>query len=142
MEFKNEYLQSVYDAAVKKDPNQPEFLQAVGEVLESLQPVVEKRPDLQKAGILQRIVEPERVIQFRVPWVDDAGNVQVNRGFRVQFNSAIGPYKGGLRFHPSVNLSIIKFLGFEQIFKNSLTGLRRLPGPHRGHRLRPVLLHR
>ena len=91
MEFKNEYLQSVYDAAVKKDPNQPEFLQAVGEVLESLQPVVEKRPDLQKAGILQRIVEPERVIQFRVPWVDDAGNVQVNRGFRVQFNSAIGP---------------------------------------------------
>ena len=123
MEFKNEYLQSVYDAAVKKDPNQPEFLQAVGEVLESLQPVVEKRPDLQKAGILQRIVEPERVIQFRVPWVDDAGNVQVNRGFRVQFNSAIGPYKGGLRFHPSVNLSIIKFLGFEQIFKNSLTGL-------------------
>ena len=123
MEFKNEYLQSVYDAAVKKDPNQPEFLQAVGEVLESLQPVVEKRPDLEKAGILQRMVEPERVIQFRVPWVDDAGNVQVNRGFRVQFNSAIGPYKGGLRFHPSVNLSIIKFLGFEQIFKNSLTGL-------------------
>ena len=123
MEFKNEYLRSVYDAAVKKDPNQPEFLQAVGEVLESLQPVVEKRPDLQKAGVLQRIVEPERVIQFRVPWVDDAGNVQVNRGFRVQFNSAIGPYKGGLRFHPSVNLSIIKFLGFEQIFKNSLTGL-------------------
>ena len=123
MEFKNEYLQSVYDAVVKKDPNQPEFLQAVGEVLESLQPVVEKRPDLQKAGILQRMVEPERVIQFRVPWVDDQGNVQVNRGFRVQFNSAIGPYKGGLRFHPSVNLSIIKFLGFEQIFKNSLTGL-------------------
>ena len=123
MEFKNEYLQSVYDAAVKKDPNQPEFLQAVGEVLESLQPVVEKRPDLQKAGILQRIVEPERVIQFRVPWVDDAGNVQVNRGFRVQFNSAIGPYKGGLRFHSSVNLSILKFLGFEQCFKNSLTSL-------------------
>ena len=123
MEFKNEYLQSVYDAAVKKDPNQPEFLQAVGEVLESLQPVVEKRPDLQKAGILQRIVEPERVIQFRVPWVDDAGNVQVNRGFRVQFNSAIGPYKGGLRLHPSVNLGVIKFLGFEQVFKNSLTGL-------------------
>lgn len=123
MEFKNEYLQSVYDTAVKKDPNQPEFLQAVGEVLESLRPVVEKRPDIQKAGILQRMVEPERVIQFRVPWVDDQGNVQVNRGFRVQFNSAIGPYKGGLRFHPSVNLSIIKFLGFEQIFKNSLTGL-------------------
>ena len=123
MEFKNEYLQSVYDTVVKKDPNQPEFLQAVGEVLESLQPVVEKRPDIQKAGILQRIVEPERVVQFRVPWVDDQGNVQVNRGFRVQFNSAIGPYKGGLRFHPSVNLSIIKFLGFEQIFKNSLTGL-------------------
>ncbi|WP_297720282.1 NADP-specific glutamate dehydrogenase [Intestinimonas sp.] len=123
MEFKNEYLQSVYDAAAKKDPDQPEFLQAVGEVLESLQPVVEKRPDLQKAGIFQRLVEPERVIQFRVSWVDDAGNVQVNRAFRVQFNSAIGPYKGGLRFHPSVNLSIIKFLGFEQIFKNALTGL-------------------
>ena len=123
MEFKNEYLQSVYTAAVQKDPNQPEFLQAVREVLESLQPVVEKRPELQKAGILQRMVEPERVVQFRVPWVDDQGNVQVNRGFRVQFNSAIGPYKGGLRFHPSVNLSIIKFLGFEQVFKNSLTGL-------------------
>ena len=123
MELKNEYLQSVYRDVEKKDPNQPEFLQAVREVLESLQPVVEKRPELQKAGILQRMVEPERVVQFRVPWVDDQGNVQVNRGFRVQFNSAIGPYKGGLRFHPSVDLSIIKFLGFEQVFKNSLTGL-------------------
>ena len=123
MEFKSAYLQNVYATVEKKDPHQPEFLQAVGEVLESLQPVVEKRPELEKAGVLQRIVEPERVVQFRVPWVDDQGAVQVNRGFRVQFNSAIGPYKGGLRFHPSVNLSIIKFLGFEQIFKNSLTGL-------------------
>ena len=121
MEFKSAYLQNVYATVEKKDPHQPEFLQAVGEVLESLQPVVEKRPELEKAGVLQRIVEPERVVQFRVPWVDDQGAVQVNRGFRVQFNSAIGPYKGGLRFHPSVNLSIIKFLGFEQIFKNSLT---------------------
>jgi len=123
MTFQNEYLQSVYDAVAAKDPHQPEFLQAVGEVLESLQPVVEKRPDLVKAGVIDRMVEPERVIMFRVPWVDDQGKVQVNRGFRVQFNSAIGPYKGGLRFHPSVNLSIIKFLGFEQVFKNSLTGL-------------------
>lgn len=123
MEFKSAYLQNVYATVEKKDPHQPEFLQAVGEVLESLQPVVEKRPELEKAGVLQRIVEPERVVQFRVPWVDDQGAVQVNRGFRVQFNSAIGPYKGGLRLHPSVNLSIIKFLGFEQIFKNSLTGL-------------------
>ena len=123
MTFENEYLQSVYDGAARKDPDQPEFLQAVAEVLESLKPVVEKRADLVKAGVLQRLVEPERVILFRVPWVDDQGNVQVNRGYRVQFNSAIGPYKGGLRFHPSVNLSIIKFLGFEQTFKNSLTGL-------------------
>ena len=123
MTFTNSYLQEVYADVVRKDPDQKEFLQAVREVLESLQPVVEKRPELEKAGVLQRIVEPERVVQFRVPWVDDQGAVQVNRGFRVQFNSAIGPYKGGLRFHPSVNLSIIKFLGFEQIFKNSLTGL-------------------
>ena len=123
MTFENAYLQGIYDTVAKKDPDQPEFLQAVGEVLESLQPVLAQRPDLEQAGVLQRMVEPERVILFRVPWVDDAGTVQVNRGFRVQFNSAIGPYKGGLRFHPSVNLSIIKFLGFEQVFKNSLTGL-------------------
>jgi len=92
-------------------------------VLESIDKVLEKRPDLIEAGIIERIVEPERIVQFRITWVDDAGKVQVNRGYRVQFNSAIGPYKGGLRFHPSVNLGIIKFLGFEQIFKNSLTGL-------------------
>ena len=123
MSLKNEYLVSVYDKVCKKDPDQPEFLQAVKEVLESLEPVVEKRPDIVKAGVIDRIVEPERTIIFRVSWVDDSGKVQVNRGFRVQFNSAIGPYKGGLRLHPSVNLSVIKFLGFEQIFKNSLTGL-------------------
>jgi glutamate dehydrogenase (NADP+) len=107
----------------KRNPNEPEFLQAAGEVLESLEPVVERRPDLVEAGVLERIVEPERAVIFRVSWVDDRGKVQVNRGFRVQFNSAIGPYKGGLRLHPSVNLSVIKFLGFEQIFKNSLTTL-------------------
>ena len=123
MEFKNTYLQGVYDAVAKRNANEPEFLQAVGEVLESLTPVVERRPDIVAAGVIDRIVEPERMIMFRVPWVDDQGKVQVNRGFRVQFNSAIGPYKGGLRFHPSVNASILKFLGFEQIFKNSLTGL-------------------
>ena len=123
MSLKNEYLVSVYDKVCKKDPDQPEFLQAVKEVLESLEPVVEKSPDIVKAGVIDRIVEPERTIIFRVSWVDDSGKVQVNRGFRVQFNSAIGPYKGGLRLHPSVNLSVIKFLGFEQIFKNSLTGL-------------------
>ena len=121
--FKNAYLQGVYDKVVARNPGEPEFLQAVREVLESFEPVVEKRPDLVKAGIIDRIVEPERFVQFRVSWVDDAGNVQVNRGFRVQFNSAIGPYKGGLRFHPSVCASVIKFLGFEQCFKNSLTGL-------------------
>lgn len=106
-----------------KDPNQPEFLQAVEEVMISLAPIVEKYPMYLESKVLQRIVEPERVIQFRIPWIDDGGNIQVNRGFRVQFNSAIGPYKGGLRFHPSVNLSILKFLGFEQTFKNSLTTL-------------------
>ena len=121
--FKNEYLQKVYDDVVKRNPGEKEFLQAVAEVLESLEPVVEKRPDIVEAGIIDRIVEPERQIIFRVPWVDDSGKVRVNRGFRVQFNSAIGPYKGGLRLHPSVNASVIKFLGFEQIFKNSLTGL-------------------
>lgn len=121
--FKSSYLQEVYDQVCKRNCGEPEFLQAVREVLESFEPVVEKRPDIVKAGIIERIVEPERFIQFRVSWVDDAGQVQINRGFRVQFNSAIGPYKGGLRLHPSVCSSVIKFLGFEQTFKNSLTGL-------------------
>ncbi len=116
-------LHEVYEKVKQRDPNQPEFLQAVQEVLESLEPTVAKHPEFVKAGIYERIVEPDRALQFRVPWVDDKGNVQVNRGFRVQFNNAIGPYKGGLRFHPSVNLGVIKFLGFEQIFKNSLTSL-------------------
>ena len=116
-------LKPVMDSVLARNPNQPEFHQAVQEVLETLEPVMEKHPEWVKAGIMDRLVEPERQIMFRVPWVDDNGNVQVNRGFRVQFNSAIGPYKGGIRFHPSVNLSIIKFLGFEQIFKNSLTTL-------------------
>ena len=123
MAFKTEYLKKVYANVEKKDADQPEFLQAVKEVLESLEPVIEQRPDLVKAGIIERIIEPERIVTFRVSWVDDAGNVQVNRGYRVQYNSAIGPYKGGIRFHPSVNLSIMKFLGFEQTFKNSLTSL-------------------
>lgn len=121
--FKNDYLNKVYDTVCARNPGENEFLQAVREVLESLEPVVEKNPAIEKNGVLERIVEPERMIVFRISWVDDAGNVQVNRGFRVQFNSAIGPYKGGLRLHPSVNASVIKFLGFEQIFKNSLTGL-------------------
>ena len=121
--FKNAYLQGVYDKVVAKNSNEPEFLQAVGEVLMSLEPVVAKDPSYETNGVIDRIVEPERMIQFRVSWVDDNGNVQVNRGYRVQFNSAIGPYKGGLRLHPSVNASILKFLGFEQIFKNSLTTL-------------------
>ena len=119
----NEYLKRVYEGLEKRNANEPEFLQAVREVLESIQPVVEKHPEYEKAGLIERMVEPERIITFRVPWVDDAGKVQVNRGYRVQFNSAIGPYKGGLRFHPSVNLSVVKFLGFEQTFKDSLTGL-------------------
>ena len=123
MKFKNDYVQRVYDSVAARNPNEPEFLQAVGEVLESLVPVVEKNPSIEKNAILERITEPERAIQFRVTWMDDQGGVHVNRGYRVQFNSAIGPYKGGLRLHPSVNLSIIKFLGFEQIFKNSLTTL-------------------
>ena len=123
MKFKNEYVQRVYDSVAARNPGEPEFLQAVGEVLESLVPVVEKNPAIEKNAILERITEPERAIQFRVTWMDDQGGVHVNRGYRVQFNSAIGPYKGGLRLHPSVNLSIIKFLGFEQIFKNSLTTL-------------------
>lgn len=116
-------LKSVYDQVVSRNPNEPEFHQAVLEVLESLEPVAQKHPEWVAAGIFDRIVEPERQVIFRVSWVDDAGKVHVNRGFRIQFNSAIGPYKGGLRLHPSVNLSVIKFLGFEQIFKNSLTGL-------------------
>ena len=116
-------VQNIMEEVKKRNPGEAEFHQAVEEVLLSLEPVIEKHPEYVESGILDRLVEPERQIMFRVPWVDDKGNVQVNRGFRVQFNSAIGPYKGGLRFHPSVYLGIIKFLGFEQIFKNSLTGL-------------------
>ena len=123
MAFKNQYLADLMETVKKRNPNEPEFHQAVTEVLESLEPVIEKHPEYIRMGVLESIVEPERIIKFRVPWVDDKGNVQVNRGFRIQFNSAIGPYKGGLRFHPSVYEGIIKFLGFEQIFKNSLTGL-------------------
>ena len=123
MAFKTEYLQKVYDDVVKRNAGEPEFHQAVKEVLESLEPVIEARPELIEKGVIDSIVEPERMVSFRVPWVDDNGKVQINRGFRVQFNSAIGPYKGGLRFHPSVYSGIIKFLGFEQTFKNSLTGL-------------------
>ena len=123
MRFKSAYLNEVYDKVCARNPGESEFLQAVREVLESFEVVVEKNPSIIETGVIDRIVEPERFIQFRVSWVDDNGKVQVNRGFRVQFNSAIGPYKGGLRFHPSVNASVIKFLGFEQIFKNSLTGL-------------------
>jgi len=117
------YVQDVYNKVVERNPHEPEFHQAVKEVLDSLEPVLGRHPEYEKAGILERLVEPERQIIFRVPWVDDTGKVQVNRGMRIQFSSAIGPYKGGLRFHPSVYLGIIKFLGFEQIFKNSLTGL-------------------
>ncbi len=119
----NAYVSSVLETVKRRYPGEAEFHQAVTEVLESLAPVIEKNKDFQDAGILERIVEPERQIIFRVPWVDDKGKVQVNRGIRVQYNSALGPYKGGIRFHPSVNTSVIKFLGFEQIFKNSLTGL-------------------
>ncbi len=117
------YAKRVLEDLKKKNPNEPEFIQAATEILESLEPVLEKHPEYEKAALLERMVEPERQIMFRVPWVDDNGNVQVNRGYRVQFNSAIGPYKGGIRLHPSVNLSIIKFLGFEQTFKNTLTTL-------------------
>ncbi len=116
-------IQEIYDQVVKRNPGEVEFHQAVKEVLDSIEPVLAKHPEFARASIAERIVEPERQFMFRVPWMDDNGNVHVNRGFRVQFNSAIGPYKGGLRFHPSVYLGIIKFLGFEQIFKNSLTGL-------------------
>ena len=121
--LKNEYLKKVYADCEKRNAGEPEFLQAVLEVLESLEPVVEQNPKFEKAGVIERMVEPERQIMFRVPWVDDNGVAQVNRGFRIQFNSAIGPYKGGIRFHPTVNASIMKFLGFEQTFKNSLTSL-------------------
>lgn len=117
------YASRVLEEVIKRNPNEPEFHQAVKEVLETLEPVLDKHPEFEKLGLMERIVEPERQIIFRVPWVDDSGQVRVNRGFRVQFNSAIGPYKGGIRFHPSVNIGIIKFLGFEQTFKNSLTGL-------------------
>ena len=119
MEYINRVLESVKD----KNKHESEFYQAVEEVLESLKPVIKAHPEYENMAILERIVEPERTIMFKVPWVDDQGKVHVNRGYRVQFNGAIGPYKGGLRFHPSVNLSVIKFLGFEQIFKNSLTTL-------------------
>ena len=121
--FKNAYLENLMETVVKRNPAEPEFHQAVREVLESLEPVIEAHPEYIETGVIDSLVEPERVIYFRVPWIDDNGKPQVNRGFRVQFNSAIGPYKGGLRFHPSVYSGIIKFLGFEQIFKNSLTGL-------------------
>ena len=123
MSIKNQYLLKVIDDVIKRNPGESEFHQTVTEVLESLEPVVEKNPVYIEKGVIDMIVEPERIIKFRVPWVDDNGKVQVNRGYRIQFNSAIGPYKGGLRFHPSVNESIIKFLGFEQTFKNSLTSL-------------------
>lgn len=123
MNLKSAYLAGVYETVTKRNAGEKEFLQAVGEVLETLSLVVDRDPSIEKSGVIDRLVEPERMIQFRVPWVDDSGNVQVNRGFRVQFNSAIGPYKGGLRFHPTVNASVIKFLGFEQVFKNALTTL-------------------
>ncbi len=123
MAITNEYLKRVYEQVLVRDKNEPEFHQTVKEVFESIEPVVNAHPEYEKANLIERLVEPERVISFRVPWVDDNGNVHVNRGFRVQFNSAIGPYKGGLRFHPSVYQGIVKFLGFEQTFKNSLTGL-------------------
>ena len=123
MALKNQYLIDLLETVKKRNAGEPEFIQTVTEVFESIEPVVEKRPDLVEAGVLERIVEPERQITFRVPWVDDNGKTQVNRGFRVQFNSAIGPYKGGLRFAPNVYSGIIKFLGFEQTFKNSLTSL-------------------
>ncbi len=119
MSFVDEVIQKV----IRTNPGEAEFHQAATEVLESLRPIIDQRPEYQKAGLLERMVEPDRQLMFRVAWVDDSGKVQVNRGFRVQFNNAIGPYKGGLRLHPSVNLGVIKFLGFEQVFKNSLTGL-------------------
>ncbi len=121
--MKNAYLQRVYDQVVARDPNEPEFHQCIREFLESIDGIADKHPEWEQNGIVERIIEPDRMVSFRVAWVDDAGKVQVNRGYRVQYNSAIGPYKGGLRFHPSVNQSIIKFLGFEMILKNALTTL-------------------
>ena len=118
-----QYVRRIYDEIVARDPHESEFHQAAKEILDSLVPVLARHPRFMEHGVLERLVEPERSYSFRVPWVDDAGTVRVNRGYRVQFNSAIGPYKGGLRFHPSVYSGIIKFLGFEQIFKNALTGL-------------------
>src|SRR5690606_3990808 len=123
MPILDEKLHDTYDEVLLRNPGEPEFHQAVYDVLDSLGPVVAKHPEYVDAAVLTRLCEPERQIIFRVPWVDDAGNVQINRGFRVEFNSALGPYKGGLRFHPTVNLSIIKFLGFDQTFKNALTGM-------------------
>jgi glutamate dehydrogenase (NADP+) len=119
----NTIIQGVYEQVLRRNAGETEFLQAVKEVIDSLGPVLDKHPEYVKAKILDRVVEPERQIMFRVPWQDDKGNVQINRGFRFEFNSALGPYKGGLRFHPTVNASILKFLGFEQVFKNSLTTL-------------------
>ena len=121
--FKSQYLNELMETVIKRNPGESEFHQTVKEVLESIEPVIEQSPEYVTSGVLERMVEPERIIKFRVPWTTDDGKVMVNRGFRIQFNSAIGPYKGGLRFHPSVNESIIKFLGFEQTFKNSLTSL-------------------
>ena len=135
--FKTEYVKRVYEALEQRNPNEKEFLQAAYEILESLEPLVVKRPEIEKNQILERFVEPERFVQFRVAWVDDKGEVQVNRGYRVQYNSCIGPYKGGLRFHPSVNASIIKFLGLEQVLKNSLTSL-----PMGGGRVALILIQR
>ncbi|MFO7612505.1 MAG: NADP-specific glutamate dehydrogenase [Clostridia bacterium] len=123
MPFSNSYLKKVFETVEVRDPDQPEFLQAVTEVFQSCQIIIDQHPEMERDGVMERIVEPERMITFRVSWLDDNNKVQVNRGYRVQFNSAIGPYKGGLRFHPTVNLSVIKFLGFEQCFKNALTGL-------------------
>ncbi|MBR5144688.1 MAG: glutamate dehydrogenase, partial [Clostridia bacterium] len=121
--FKSAYLNELMETVIRRNPGELEFHQTVQEVFESIEPVIEQSPEYVTSGVLERMVEPERIIKFRVPWIADDGKVMVNRGFRIQFNSAIGPYKGGLRFHPSVNESIIKFLGFEQTFKNSLTGL-------------------
>lgn len=123
MKFTSEYVQRVYDGVVARNPNEPEFLQTVEEVLSSLEPVISVHPEYEKAALLERMVEPERVVEFRVTWEDDNHEWHVNRGYRVQFNAALGPYKGGLRFDPSVNLSIVKFLGFEQVFKDAMTGL-------------------
>ncbi|OLS19410.1 MAG: NAD-specific glutamate dehydrogenase, partial [Candidatus Heimdallarchaeota archaeon LC_3] len=123
MSLLGKLTEPIYENTVQKNPGEKEFHQAVREVLDALEPLVEKYPEYLKHKVIERIIEPERVIMFRVPWVDDRGEVQLNKGYRIEYNSAIGPYKGGLRFHPSVNLSILKFLGFEQVFKNSLTTL-------------------